>query len=261
MNVYIYMYTDINVNEPFEPFFLQLNWCVQEKALSWLYCSPQETQNKWTTMIRLWTTALAKQLQPHAAHVVLLDHPRSWEQNTTYKLLRSTQQLKRSKTRFPLVTLAQLHPSCFTLGFRFLPEGDQSLAGQSWLDRLQGHNNQQRRCLDICNYMCTYIDCSYIARSCCCAGSPTAHPDMPGTCVLWILHTSSTAQDCGGSFKNRKPIGEVGWCESRMAERIHWWTDRWLELCFLKWLQWLQWLQWSPYQNCWMQCGVAQLQL
>ena len=60
----------------------------------------------------------------------------------------------------------------------------------------------------------------------------------------------------GGSFKNRKPIGEVGCCESRMAERIHWWTDRWLELCFL---EWLQWLQWSPYHNCWMQCGVVQL--
>ena len=27
-------------------------------------------------------------------------------------------------------------------------------------------------------------------------------------------------------------------CESRMAERIHWWTERWLELCFLEWLQW-----------------------
>ena len=33
--------------------------------------------------------------------------------------------------------------------------------------------------------------------------------------------TSSTAQGGGGSFKNRKPIGEVGCCESRMAERIH----------------------------------------
>ena len=40
--------------------------------------------------------------------------------------------------------------------------------------------------------------------------------------------TSSTAQGGGGSFKNRKPIGEVGCCESRMAERSHWWTDRWL---------------------------------
>ena len=50
---------------------------------------------------------------------------------------------------------------------------------------------------------------------------------------LW-LYTSSTAQGGGGSFKNRKPIGEVGCCESRMAERSHWWTDRWLRsLLFL----------------------------
>ena len=37
--------------------------------------------------------------------------------------------------------------------------------------------------------------------------------------------TSSATQGVGGSFKNRKPIGEVGCCESRMAERIHWWTE------------------------------------
>ena len=30
----------------------------------------------------------------------------------------------------------------------------------------------------------------------------------------------------GGSFKNRKPVGEVGCCESGMAERSHWWTAR-----------------------------------
>ena len=30
-----------------------------------------------------------------------------------------------------------------------------------------------------------------------------------------------TAQGGGGSFKNRKPIGEIGCCESGMAERIH----------------------------------------
>ena len=41
-------------------------------------------------------------------------------------------------------------------------------------------------------------------------------------------YTSSTAQGGGGSLKNRKPIGGVGCCESRMAERIHWWTERWL---------------------------------
>ena len=40
------------------------------------------------------------------------------------------------------------------------------------------------------------------------------------------LNASSTAQGGGGSFKNRKPIGEIGCCESGMAERIHWWTER-----------------------------------
>ena len=42
----------------------------------------------------------------------------------------------------------------------------------------------------------------------------------------YVRYTSSTAQGGGGSFKNRKPIGEIGCCESRMAERIHWWTER-----------------------------------
>ena len=40
------------------------------------------------------------------------------------------------------------------------------------------------------------------------------------------VFTSSTAQGGGGNFKNRKPIGEIGCCESGMAERIHWWTER-----------------------------------
>ena len=38
---------------------------------------------------------------------------------------------------------------------------------------------------------------------------------------IQVHTTSSAAQGGGGSFKNRKPIGEVGCCESRMAERIH----------------------------------------
>ena len=42
------------------------------------------------------------------------------------------------------------------------------------------------------------------------------------------ISTSSTAQGGGGSFKNRKPMWQVGCCESRMAQRIHWWTERWL---------------------------------
>ena len=57
-------------------------------------------------------------------------------------------------------------------------------------------------------------------------------PHNPTTSSLQcgqVLNTNSTAQGGGGSFKNRKPIGEIGCCESRMAERIHWWTKRWLE--------------------------------
>ena len=52
-------------------------------------------------------------------------------------------------------------------------------------------------------------------------------------CNYQTSHTSSTAQGGGGSFKNRKPIGEVGCCESRMAERSHWWTERCLISLFL----------------------------
>ena len=36
-----------------------------------------------------------------------------------------------------------------------------------------------------------------------------------------LVYTSSTAQGGGESFKNRKPIGEIGCCESGMAERSH----------------------------------------
>ena len=39
--------------------------------------------------------------------------------------------------------------------------------------------------------------------------------------IVVILITSGSAQGGGGSFKNRKPIGEVGCCESGMAERTH----------------------------------------
>ena len=46
--------------------------------------------------------------------------------------------------------------------------------------------------------------------------------------LTYISYTSSAAKGGGGSFKNRKPIGEVGCCESRTAERSHWWTERWL---------------------------------
>jgi hypothetical protein len=38
--------------------------------------------------------------------------------------------------------------------------------------------------------------------------------------IFFQNDTSSTAQGGGGSFKNRKPIGKVGCCESRMAVHI-----------------------------------------
>ena len=41
------------------------------------------------------------------------------------------------------------------------------------------------------------------------------------TTIITSWFTSSTAQGGGGSFENMKPIGEVGCCDSRMAERIH----------------------------------------
>ena len=47
------------------------------------------------------------------------------------------------------------------------------------------------------------------------------------------IYTSSTAQGGGGSFKNRKPIGEECCCGAKMAERSHWLTERWL--CVLFW--------------------------
>ena len=52
-------------------------------------------------------------------------------------------------------------------------------------------------------------------------------------CLCIGTSTSSTAQGGGGSFKNRKPIGEVGCCESGMAERSHWWTERCLISLYL----------------------------
>ena len=49
---------------------------------------------------------------------------------------------------------------------------------------------------------------------------------LPYHTIPYHTYTSSTAQGGGGSFKNRKPIGEIGCCESGTAERSHWWTER-----------------------------------
>ena len=51
------------------------------------------------------------------------------------------------------------------------------------------------------------------------------------TITLYIyIFTSSTAQGGGGSFKNGKLIGEVSCCDAKMAERTHWWIERWLSV-------------------------------
>ena len=44
-------------------------------------------------------------------------------------------------------------------------------------------------------------------------------------CLSLEVSTSSTAQGGGGSFKNRKRIGEIDCCEWRMSEQKHWPTD------------------------------------
>ena len=44
--------------------------------------------------------------------------------------------------------------------------------------------------------------------------------------IIEFIPVVYTAQGGGGSFKNRKPIGKVGCCELRMAERSHWWMER-----------------------------------
>ena len=76
------------------------------------------------------------------------------------------------------------------------------------------------------------------------------HGCQPNWSNFGIYTSSSTTQGGGGSFKHRKCMGEVGCCESRMAERIRWWARRWLELCFLKWLRW------SPHHNCWVRLSI-----
>ena len=54
-------------------------------------------------------------------------------------------------------------------------------------------------------------------------------PHFLGYVYIYIY---STQQGGGGSFKHRKPIGEFGCCEKWMTERIHWWTERWLQCAF-----------------------------
>ena len=54
---------------------------------------------------------------------------------------------------------------------------------------------------------------------------PGYHPGVYGwylKIVGYCTNTSNTAQGGGGSFKNRKSIGEIACCESWMSEQKHW---------------------------------------
>ena len=50
----------------------------------------------------------------------------------------------------------------------------------------------------------------------------------------YTWYTSRAARGGGGSFKNRKCIGEIGCCESRITKRKHWWI--WLTAELSNWL-------------------------
>ena len=80
-------------------------------------------------------------------------------------------------------------------------------------------------------YVYTYIHTSihtyihtcihtYILLSCFCPVLVAARKTQIELMYIFI-YTSGTAQGGGGSFKNRKPIGEAVCCESGMAERSH----------------------------------------
>ena len=57
--------------------------------------------------------------------------------------------------------------------------------------------------------------------------------------VSMLQHIPVVPQGGGGSFKNRKRIGEVGCCESGIAERSHWWSERWLISLTISLFLWL----------------------
>ena len=45
--------------------------------------------------------------------------------------------------------------------------------------------------------------------------------ELPEGPLIYSCIPARTAQGGGGSFKDRKPIGEVACCDASMAEQIH----------------------------------------
>ena len=77
--------------------------------------------------------------------------------------------------------------------------------------------------------------------------------------LLLLLFTSSTAQGGGGSFRlgNHYRGAWLGCCESQMAERIHWWTERWLELFFFGMVTMVAVVTWSVASPTTAGCSVV----
>ena len=86
------------------------------------------------------------------------------------------------------------------------------------------HSLTQAAALDVLTTVHCTTSCAFSKRSSYDINCSIVIPKTIKTSLL--SYSSSTAQGGGGSFKNRKPIGEAGCCESGMAERIHWWTER-----------------------------------
>ena len=77
------------------------------------------------------------------------------------------------------------------------------------------------------------------------AGKVNIHTYILGRCMLegTGMRTYGYQQYRTKRWRNLQKlatIGEVNCCDAWMAERIHSWTERWLEL-------FLEWLQWSPH--------------
>ena len=101
-----------------------------------------------------------------------------------------------------------------------------------WLRRAVGHNVQKpqshRRCRRFprCQVLDRFQPPPLNRGSLSTRTNVLLSPQQTKMWFIIYIYTSSAAQGGGGSFKNRKPIGEIGCCESGMAERSHWWTER-----------------------------------
>jgi len=69
--------------------------------------------------------------------------------------------------------------------------------------------------------------------------------------------TSSAAQGGGGSFKNRKPIGEIDCCESRMAEHNQLMDRKVVGVVFFGMVAMVAAVTWSVTSPTTAGCGVV----